>query len=297
MLDLGKFDAIVIPNFSFPPNPNFYYFYRRFEHGILVFDGRFKFYTTKFDYHGHGKIIDGYVKFVKSLGRVGIDKKHWPFKPLGTDIGKKLEKMREIKTEKEVQNIKRMCRETEKIFKKVSKKIVGMTEIEASSYIIYEIGRRGFYPSFVPIVSTEPHVHHINSRKVIRKDDTILVDMGIWNGYSSDMTRMINPPAELEKVVRDVFNYAYEKIKPGVKISEFCKEARRKMGRYANYFPHALGHGVGIAVHELPHVSVRSKEKFRDGMVFTIEPGIYTKKKFIRIEDVFVLRRDGIEKL
>ncbi len=284
---LDKYKPVAIPNFTFPPNPNFYYFYKFFGHGVLVYDGKFSFYTTKFDYQGRGKIISDYSKIKVKY----VDGDFLP----GKNIHSKLEKLREIKTEKEIKLIKKSCDAANRVLKKI--KIFGRTEMEVAKDIELSLAKRGFYEAFPTIVSTEPHVHHINTSKVIKKSDTVLIDFGAWNGYASDITRMINEPDELRRIIDNVFEFAHDCVKPGVRIRDFCAGVRKIMGKYSAYFPHALGHGVGISVHELPAVSIRSKETFEEGMVFTIEPGVYMKKKFMRIEDVFVLRHDGIEKL
>jgi len=265
--------------------------------GILVYNGKFKFYTTKFDYHGKGKIIKNYVEFVSSLKNVKMDMKYWPFKKIGKNISPELEKLRVIKSEKEIKKIRKNCSTALKVFDKIKNKLFGMSEIEVAGKLIYEFSKRGYYISFNPIVSTQGDVHHINSNRILKKNDTILLDFGVWNGYSSDNTRMINPDEELSRVISKVFEYVIENAKPGKKIANICRGARKVMGKYNKYFYHALGHGIGISVHELPHVSINSKEKFKEGMVFTIEPGIYMRKKFIRVEDVFVMRKDGVEKL
>lgn len=60
----------------------------------------------------------------------------------------------------------------------------------------------------------------------------------------------------------------------------------KSLGKDAKYFTHGLGHGIGVEIHELPNLTLNSKDRIRDNMVFTIEPGIYVKGKFgIRIED------------
>ena len=291
-----KFDNIVIPNFSYPPNPNFFYFSGHSNPGVLVYNGKFNFYTTQFDYRYKGKIIKNYYNFVSSLKNVGIDMSGWPFGRVGKNISNELNQLRVLKTEKEIKEIKKRCSDALKVFKKIKRKIYGRSEREVGGMFIYEFSKMGYDPSFEPIVSTRGDVHHINSDRIISQDDTVLMDFGVWRGYASDNTRMINPDPKLSRVISKVFEYA-ESAKPGMKISDFCEGVRKVMGKYNRYFYHALGHGVGIGVHELPNISIYSKEKFEEGMVFTIEPGIYTKKKFIRIEDVFVMRKDGIEKL
>ena len=71
----------------------------------------------------------------------------------------------------------------------------------------------------------------------------------------------------------------------------------RSKGYGGNIF-HSLGHGVGLEIHEAPRLSPKSKETLKEGMVFTIEPGIYLPQKFgVRIEDTVVLEKTGLRTL
>ncbi|MGZ7109445.1 MAG: M24 family metallopeptidase, partial [Methanobacterium sp.] len=82
-------------------------------------------------------------------------------------------------------------------------------------------------------------------------------------------------------------------IKPGIKASYIDKVARSVIEDYGyvDCFIHSTGHGVGLEVHENPSLSVKYEEKLEKGMVVTVEPGIYLKKKFgVRIEDMVLIK-------
>jgi Xaa-Pro aminopeptidase len=105
---------------------------------------------------------------------------------------------------------------------------------------------------------------------------------------------------EIHQIVYDAQQYAIEKVKPGVKCSDVDKAARDYITKkgYGKYFGHALGHGVGLEVHERPVLSPNSTDVLEAGMVFTIEPGIYIPKfGGVRIEDVFVCTKKGVRQI
>jgi Xaa-Pro aminopeptidase len=143
--------------------------------------------------------------------------------------------------------------------------------------------------------------------KRIEKGDLILVDFGsAYQGYHSDETCTLSlgqPSPEQKKIhqiVKDAHDKAIEKVRPGVPIKEIDATARdyiRDRG-YGDYFGHGLGHGVGLAVHEEPGVTGESKGVIEEGMVFTIEPGIYIPDwGGVRLEDMILVTSDGAEVL
>jgi len=131
-----------------------------------------------------------------------------------------------------------------------------------------------------------------------------LIDMGLlWKGYCTDFTRTIHlgrASSEFKKIyniVKDAHLFALEKVKVGRKISEIDKTARdyiKKKG-YGKFFIHSTGHGVGIEIHEFPRVYYKGVDKdviIEEGMVFTIEPGIYLGGKFgVRLENIVAVIR------
>ena len=149
--------------------------------------------------------------------------------------------------------------------------------------------------------------HGKASSKPIENGDFILIDFGSRaEGYHSDQTRTLvcgKPSSEQKKVyqiVKDAHDKAMEKIRPGVPIQEVDEAARnyiQKQG-YGEYFGHGTGHGIGLAVHEDPAVNKENKDLVQEGMVFTVEPGIYIPDwGGVRIEDMILVTSQGAEVL
>ena len=145
--------------------------------------------------------------------------------------------------------------------------------------------------------SALPHARP--TEKIIRPGELVLIDMGARvNGYCSDLSRTLLL-GETDKILREIYDIvlkaqitAIEGIKSGMDASQADQLARsivEKAG-YGDSFGHGLGHGVGLAVHELPTLGPSSPSSLTDGMVFTIEPGIYLAGQGgVRIEDMVVL--------
>jgi len=149
--------------------------------------------------------------------------------------------------------------------------------------------------------------HGKASGKRIEKGDFILIDFGLgFQGYHSDQTRTVvcgNPSSEQQKIYRIVLeahDRAIERVRPGIPIHEVDAAARdhiRNQG-YGEYFGHGTGHGIGLAVHEDPVVNSENKGFIQEGMVFTIEPGIYLPDwGGVRIEDMVLVTPQGAEVL
>jgi Xaa-Pro aminopeptidase len=149
--------------------------------------------------------------------------------------------------------------------------------------------------------------HGKASSKRIEKGDFILIDFGSGSqGYHSDQTRTVvcgNPSLEQQKIyqiVKEAHDKAIEKVRPGIPICEVDRAARdhiRNQG-YGEYFGHGTGHGIGLAVHEDPAINSENKGLLQEGMVFTVEPGIYIPDwGGVRIEDMVLATPHGAEVL
>ena len=222
-----------------------------------------------------------------------------------------VEKFREIKSVEEVQYIREALSVHGKAYKFLEKVIKpGVSEKEVLWKLEGFIKTRCSGFSFDPIIasgvnSCYPHAH-VTDRK-IRQNEPVLVDMGMEiNGYKSDLTRMFFL-GRMPKLVRQVNDYVKEsqrrailKIKAGALVSEVDKSARGYLAkqRLAKYFGHALGHGVGLEIHEAPRLSQKSLEVLQEGMVVTVEPAVYIPEQFgIRIEDMVLVTKNGCEVL
>ena len=221
------------------------------------------------------------------------------------DISIECLKLREIKTEKEIKFLKKSCSCADKIIQKAIKNFKSFrTESEAAAFLEHETKKTGLGLSFSPIVASGsngsmPHHEPLNAK--IKKGFCV-IDFGVkYKGYCSDITRTIyvgNP----NKREKDIYNKlltiqkdAINKIKLNKKCSEIYDFVVENLGKYKNYFTHGLGHGVGVEIHEMPNLTLNSKDRISNGMVFTIEPGIYFPKRFgIRIEDTLLFRNKPI---
>lgn len=144
--------------------------------------------------------------------------------------------------------------------------------------------------------------HHRPSDTKIQANQPIVIDMGAKvKGYCSDITRThyIGTPDDTYKRVYDLVLVAQETaisaLQAGMSGHEADKLARDviEAGGYGDKFGHGTGHGVGLNIHENPRVSRNMQDELQDGMVFTIEPGIYLPEwGGVRIEDIVVLK-DG----
>ena len=125
------------------------------------------------------------------------------------------------------------------------------------------------------------------------------MDFGVkCKGYCSDMTRTIfvgNPNKKDKEIYNFLLNIqknAINEVKENKKCSELYDFVNKNLGKYKSNFTHGLGHGVGVEIHELPNLTLNSKDRIKNNMVFTIEPGIYLPKRFgIRIEDTILFRK------
>lgn len=224
--------------------------------------------------------------------------------------------LRMVKEKFEIGAIEKSCIIADKALKKsfpFLKK--GITEEEFAGIFEKEVTHAGAKLSFPTIVAFGKNAatpHHLTGKTKLTSQSVVLIDCGVQkNSYCSDMTRtfFVSKPSTQEKRAYAVVKksqekavaYIQEKLKKNEKI--FANKIDGIAREYIvsqNFpsIPHSLGHGIGIEVHEAPSVSPNSKDLLTNGMVFSIEPGVYIEGKLgIRIEDLFVLSNNQLIRL
>jgi Xaa-Pro aminopeptidase len=223
-----------------------------------------------------------------------------------------VEKLREVKDEGEIARIRQAVEVAEGAFEDIRGRLApGQTEHEVATQLDHAMRVRGAArSSFESIVaarerSSLPHARATEAR--LAPDDAVLVDWGAERDlYCSDATRMLflAPPhkrwREIYAAVLAAQQAAVEAIRPGAPLREVDAAARDHIAKagYGDRFGHGLGHGVGLRVHESPSLNKQAEGELAEGMVLTIEPGIYLPGwGGVRIEDLVCVRSEGAEVL
>ncbi len=227
------------------------------------------------------------------------------------DVEEELCELREVKTPEEIKNITLAAKETRKVLTLVKgwlKK--GLTEKELEEKIKVQLDKDGYDCAFciVAFNHNTAHIHH-------SADDTklsygpIMIDMGAkYKGYCADLTEMYYFGEERKEVreSKEYFDYACAKIKVNecIKTIEKLLKPKTKSGelfkatKTLGTLPHALGHGLGLEVHDVP-AGIGSKSNFvlKEGMVLAIEPATYNKNFGVRIEHNYLITKKGFRRL
>lgn len=162
--------------------------------------------------------------------------------------------------------------------------------------------------SFAPIIGYGKNGadnHHDGDDTKLKPGDSIVIDMGgLYHGYCSDMTRTVfykevsDEQRRVYNLVKKANEAAEAMIKPGVRLCDIDKVARDIIaeGGFVAEFNHRLGHFIGRDVHEYGDVSANFDMEVEEGMIFSIEPGVYIQGEFgVRIEDLVLVTKDGCE--
>jgi len=289
--------------------------------GITSINYDFNSYTDK------AKVLHSYAKDMYSY----------------SNIAKPIERMRLVKSPTEIALIKKAISITQEAHHKAmncSSQVNFEYELQAEiEYIFKKNGAfSDAYTSIVASANAANTLHYISNDKPLNKGDLILIDAGCeYEYYASDITRTIpvsgkftKAQKELYEMVLDVELSIIKMIKPKIKRSKLQKKSEEllcagmvKLGilkgdvkkllkkqKHKKYYPHGIGHWMGIDVHDqAPYKDENGKELLlQDGMLMTIEPGIYidendftVPKKYrglgIRIEDDILVTKEGHENL
>jgi len=223
-----------------------------------------------------------------------------------------LKDFRNIKDKEEIENIRKASQIAEDAFNYVINSVVkaGVSEIDIANALEFKMKELGASkPSFDTIVAANKRgalPHAKPTSKKIEDGDMVTIDFGAYyNYYCSDLTRTFavgnfknDKLKEIYDIVFEAQKLAISAIKPGVMCSDIDKIARDYIASkgYGENFGHGLGHGIGIQIHESPRFSKLCNTKLEEGMVITVEPGIYVEDLGgVRIEDDIIVTNKGCE--
>ena len=245
-----------------------------------------------------------YLEFQKAFGK----------RAKFVDIENDVLMLRAVKTPSEIAKIAEAEALNDHIWGQALKEFrPGMTEKDMQRIIrawMNALGDGEAFETIVCVGANAAECHHVPDDTVWRKGEPLLVDMGVkLDGYCSDMTRCVrsSEPGIRGAKCNDAYDLvllanrtAIAAVKPGITGRQLDAVARKVISKagFGKYFGHALGHGVGLDVHEHPVASKRSDTVLKPGMLVTIEPGIYIEGELgVRIEDLVLVTKDGCEVL
>jgi len=302
---------------------NINYFLERYPpyNSLLTFhveEGRVVLHLPKLEYRGFqdGEIEVSLMENVKDVikGCDGVEET-FPLKYLkylSRDykvVSKKLLEMRSVKRGREIEFIRRASRISRRAMEYGIECLSrgNITEMELAGEIEYMMRKMGsIKPAFDSIVISDRKTalpHGLPSEDVIK--NIVVIDIGaVYRGYCSDITRTVilkedRRYREIYELISEVKGELEDHLREGVPVKELDRLARDLMGEYKRYFIHSLGHGVGVSVHEEPSISSRTKEDvtLKENMVITLEPGIYLEDFGVRIEDLYLIKKEGFKRL
>ena len=215
-----------------------------------------------------------------------------------------------VKTPTELDAMRRAQEMTDDTFAYITERIAaGRTEREIMldmEVYMRRLGSEGVAFAFVVVSGKNSSLPHgVPTDKVIERGDFVTMDFGaVVDGYRSDMTRTVAVGAvsDEQRRVYDTVLAAQTAALAAIRAGAVCKDVD-KIARdlidaagYIGCFGHALGHSIGIGVHESPSLSPRCNTVLKVGTVMTVEPGIYLEGKFgVRIEDLVAVTENGYE--
>jgi Xaa-Pro aminopeptidase len=237
-----------------------------------------------------------------------------------------MQSLRAIKSDAEIELIGQACAITEKSFRRVLKFLKpGVSEYEIEAEFIHEfIRNRSRGPAYQPIIASGLNactLHYTENNKICKEGELVLMDVAAeYANYASDMTRTIPVSGKFSKRQKEVYNAVLRVMKeatkmlvPGNNLTDYQNEVGKIMEQeliglklldsqevkdqnksaplYKKYFMHGTSHALGLDVHDV----FNRNEKFKEGMVFTCEPGIYIREEAlgIRLENDILITKKG----
>jgi len=247
-----------------------------------------------------------YLKLEAKLNETGIK---------SISIENPLENLRLIKDKDEQNLIKKACGFADEAFQYICgmgyNDFVGKREsimaIEIEKFLINCGGSRKSFDYVIASNQSSSKPHYDSEFNVI-SDGILLMDYGIiFKNYCTDLTRTIFIGQQINKelkkiyeIVREAQMLAVDFCREGIKANELDNIARKYISEkgYGKKFGHSIGHGVGLEIHEPPWINLKNDQILKEGMVITIEPGIYIENLGgVRIEDMVIVKKNGCENL
>jgi Xaa-Pro aminopeptidase len=224
-----------------------------------------------------------------------------------------LRELRMIKDPDEIELLRRAAHAADRVVGQIAAgALVGRTEADVSREVRARLIAEGHETASFAIVGSGPNSaspHHEASERVIHAGEPIVLDIGgTLGGYGSDITRTLwvtggdprNRPddrfRELFAVLHAAQESATRAVRPGVSCEAIDATARDLIAAegFGDRFIHRTGHGIGLEGHEEPYLVAGNAEPLREGMAFSVEPGIYIDGEYgARIEDIVVCGPDG----
>ncbi|PQM48215.1 putative dipeptidase PepE [Mycobacterium talmoniae] len=226
---------------------------------------------------------------------------------LATDV---LRELRMIKDASEIDALRKAGAAIDRVHARVPEFLTpGRTEADVAADIADAIVAEGHSEVSFIIVGSGPHgadPHHEHSDRVLQAGDIVVIDIGgsYAPGYHSDCTRTysLGEPdpkvAQQYSVLQRAQHAAVAAVRPGLAAEDVDRVARDILAEagLADAFVHRTGHGIGLSVHEEPYIVAGNQTVLRDGMAFSVEPGIYFPGRWgARIEDIVVVTADGAQ--
>lgn len=223
---------------------------------------------------------------------------------------------RSLKDELEIKAIKEACTISSRAWNRIQDALALQTSekdlVKTIISIQEDLGADAMPYAFQPMVSFGTHTshpHHQPTHRLLSKNDPVMVDFGAdKHGYASDFTRTItfgqtsSRFKQVEKVVLEVYNQVTQQLRPGISFYQLHQIAVKhfKHYNYQDNFTHAIGHGIGLELHEYPHVTQADLQEniLEPNMVVTIEPGLYFDGQLgYRHENTIRITESGYEVL
>lgn len=266
-------------------------------------------------YDGISVSEDDYLGFFSECSKIGIEENYVTYAKYQNYVRKfrlketvetnyLVENMRMIKDDDEISRIQKACEITDNCFRYLLDFIKeGMTEkeiaLEIEKYFIKNGADGVAFETIVASGENSSKPHTVPTDRKIKNGDAIVIDFGAkYKGYCSDMTRTIFV-GEVDEETKNLYNFilgcqtrATSKIKDNAEGKLIAKSLESEFNNRNYSMIHALGHGVGIDVHEIPILSTKSCFTLKENMVVTNEPGIYLPGELgIRIEDTILVNK------